>query len=101
MVARRRFNGKGRRFVKRRKSSFTRVASRTQTNPSLSYVKKKYTVLVPINLVVPADNLTLSHTSVVISHIGGVNKKGTLDSNMFVLPSAKSDGSLRADMDLY
>lgn len=62
---------------------------------SLSFVKKKYTVVIPIS-VDAGQNLT----QFTISHIGGVNTNAPVPATL-TLKDCNPDGMAQADMDLY
>ncbi len=61
---------------------------------ALSFVKKKYTFVSPINMAVGVDA-----ANVTISHIGG--KNSTTPANTFSLKDADPDGMTTSDMKLY
>ncbi len=61
---------------------------------SLSFVKKKYTVVIPLK--VPN---TISSTEFTISHIGGKNT--TTPNSTYTITNADPDGMLTSDMELY
>lgn len=59
-----------------------------------SYIKKKYTTVVPISVAVGDDS-----TNITVSHIGGPN--GTNPGQTATLFSANPDGMAASDMRLY
>lgn len=61
-----------------------------------SYVKKKYTLVVPITV-----GGTANGTYTTISHIGGVNSNGPSASDTITLGNCDPDGMLTSDMGLY
>lgn len=61
-----------------------------------SYVKKKYTIVVPITIAGAASN-----TFTTISHVGGVNSNGPSASDTITLGNCDPDGMLISDMGLY
>lgn len=65
--ARKRYTGRRRRSYKKKRSVGQKIARRMQ-NKSLSYVKKKYTAVFPIDMDLGVDRFEKT-----ISHIGGIN----------------------------
>ncbi len=95
MVYRRKrsFRPKRRSFKRRPKSKAARSGRRMQ-RMAMSFVKKKYTTVVPLR--VAAGNASVEFT---ISHIGGRNV--TTPGSTQVINDANPDGMLINDMLLY
>ncbi len=83
-----------RRFFKRRPKSKPARAGRKMQRMSMSFVKKKYTTVLPLK--VDAGNQSVEFT---ISHIGGRNV--TTPTSTRVITEANPDGMLISDMALY
>ena len=77
-----------------KKKSRPARAGRKMQRMAMSFVKKKYTTVIPLR--VAAGNASVEFT---ISHIGGRNI--TTPASTQVLTDANPDGMLIADMNLY
>lgn len=83
-----------RRAFKKRRSAGQKIARKMQ-NKSLSYVKKKYTTVFPIDLGLGEDKAEFT-----ISHIGGINTNAPIGAT-HTLKDSNPDGMLTSDMALY
>ncbi len=95
MVKKRTFRRRKKRssFTRRKKSSSARGGRKMQ-RMSLSFVRKKYTTVIPLRM--PANAASTEFT---ISHIGGRNS--TTPASTYTLTTADPDGMLATDMALY
>ncbi len=77
-----------------KKKSTGRSIARTMQSKSLSYVKKKYTVVIPINVAVGEE-----FAETTISHMGGKNAANVI--NTLTINNCNPDNMLIDQMQLY
>lgn len=78
-----------------KKRTFAYKAARRMQNKALSYVKKKYTSVAPIEL---GAGVNVGYLT--ISHVGGVNTNAPV-ALTHTLADSNPDGMLTSDMQLY
>ncbi len=83
-----------RRSFKRKPRSKPARAGRKMQRMSLSFVKKKYTTVIPLKVANGSQSVELT-----ISHIGGRNS--TTPNATYTVTNADPDGMLASDMKLY
>lgn len=92
--ARRRYTGRRRRSYKKKRTAGQKIARKMQ-NKSLSYVKKKYTTVFPVDLA-----LGETAAEFTISHVGGINTNSPIGAT-HTMKDSNPDGMLGSDMALY
>lgn len=87
------------RFFRRKRRTFKRKpraarAGRKMQRMSMSFVRKKYTTVIPLRIAAGAESIEFT-----ISHIGGRNSTTPLSTYQITI--ADPDGMLATDMGLY